>query len=199
MAERQTGRNSDQFNLRLPEGMRERISEEARMSGRSMNSEIVHRLANSLDNPNFKDMTLGLGEELDFALMSSAGMHGRSLTEEMIYRLEQSLLHQPTLIGKLEEEAWQARRKVDELMNLFIQLTPEERRLLEERAEIAAIARKAKISSKDIGKFVKLNPIGNRGRISLSVPKSDYSPIFPEETTAKTAKFIIEEFRRSDE
>lgn len=35
---------ADKFQLRLPEGMRERIAASARESGRSMNSEIVARL-----------------------------------------------------------------------------------------------------------------------------------------------------------
>ena len=44
MSEKTTGRESDKFMLRLPEGMRERIAAEAKASGRSMNAEIVHRL-----------------------------------------------------------------------------------------------------------------------------------------------------------
>lgn len=50
MADRQTGRNSDQFNLRLPEGMRDKIAIVAQESGRSMNAEIVQRLKSSLPN-----------------------------------------------------------------------------------------------------------------------------------------------------
>lgn len=46
---RATGRGSDQFNLRFPEGMRERISLEADRSGRSMNAEIIARLSFTLD------------------------------------------------------------------------------------------------------------------------------------------------------
>lgn len=38
---------SDKFLVRLPEGMRERITEEAKRAGRSMNAEIVHRLEQS--------------------------------------------------------------------------------------------------------------------------------------------------------
>lgn len=44
MSEDRPGRGADQFPLRLPEGMRERIKEAARLSGRSMNSEIIARL-----------------------------------------------------------------------------------------------------------------------------------------------------------
>lgn len=42
-------REQDKFMLRLPDGMRERIADEAKNSGRSMNSEIVARLARSLE------------------------------------------------------------------------------------------------------------------------------------------------------
>lgn len=44
MAKGITGRGSDQFMVRLPEGMRDRIAEAARANGRSMNAEIVARL-----------------------------------------------------------------------------------------------------------------------------------------------------------
>ena len=38
------GRGSDQFMLRLPDGMRDRIKTAAEKSGRSMNAEIIHAL-----------------------------------------------------------------------------------------------------------------------------------------------------------
>ena len=44
-----TGRASDKFMLRLPDGMRDTIYELAKASGRSMNAEIVHRLQQSID------------------------------------------------------------------------------------------------------------------------------------------------------
>lgn len=56
---RSTGRGSDQFNLRFPDGMRERISHEADKSGRSMNAEIIARLNFTLDG------NLGEREELN--------------------------------------------------------------------------------------------------------------------------------------
>lgn len=56
---RATGRGSDQFNLRFPDGMRERISLEADRSGRSMNAEIIARLSFTLDS------NLGEREELN--------------------------------------------------------------------------------------------------------------------------------------
>lgn len=39
----------DQYMLRLPDGMRDRIAELAKASGRSMNAEIVARLERSLE------------------------------------------------------------------------------------------------------------------------------------------------------
>lgn len=41
-------RGSDQFPLRLPDGMRDRIKESAEAAGRSMNAEIILRLERSL-------------------------------------------------------------------------------------------------------------------------------------------------------
>lgn len=42
------GRGSDQFMLRLPGGLRERIKANAELNRRSMNSEIVLHLENAL-------------------------------------------------------------------------------------------------------------------------------------------------------
>src|SRR5690606_26183582 len=48
MARKNPGRGSDQFPLRLPDGMRDAIKKEAEANGRSMNAEIVARLDASL-------------------------------------------------------------------------------------------------------------------------------------------------------
>jgi hypothetical protein len=45
------GRHADQFNLRLPDGMRERIAESAKANSRSMNAEIVARLESTFQAP----------------------------------------------------------------------------------------------------------------------------------------------------
>ena len=56
MAELKPGRGSDQFPLRLPDGMRDRIKAAADENGRSMNSEIVDRLEASFEiEVNLKD------------------------------------------------------------------------------------------------------------------------------------------------
>lgn len=47
-------RGSDQFNLRLPDGMRDALKQAADAAGRSTNAEIVARLQASLDNASGK-------------------------------------------------------------------------------------------------------------------------------------------------
>jgi hypothetical protein len=47
----------DQYLLRMPEGMRDRLKAEAQRNGRSMNAEIALRLGMSLDD-NFKGVVL---------------------------------------------------------------------------------------------------------------------------------------------
>jgi len=42
---KRAGRDSDQFMVRLPDGMRKALTELAARNGRSMNAEIVHALA----------------------------------------------------------------------------------------------------------------------------------------------------------
>ncbi|MFP5078265.1 Arc family DNA-binding protein [Rhizobium sp. YIM 134829] len=44
-----TGRGADQYPLRLPEGMRDEIAAAAKAAGRSMNNEIILRLAGDAD------------------------------------------------------------------------------------------------------------------------------------------------------
>nr|WP_092046278.1 Arc family DNA-binding protein [Methylobacterium pseudosasicola] len=49
MTQDSPSRRQDQFVLRLPDGMRERIADAARANNRSMNAEIVSRIQQSLD------------------------------------------------------------------------------------------------------------------------------------------------------
>ncbi|MEJ1173192.1 Arc family DNA-binding protein [Agrobacterium sp. CMT1] len=46
-----TGRESDKFPLRLPDGMRDRIRSEADRNNRSMNAEIVFQLSRAYAQP----------------------------------------------------------------------------------------------------------------------------------------------------
>lgn len=168
MTEEQNRTLQDKFMLRLPDGMREDLKEQAKKSGRSMNAEIVHRLANSLNRPTLEDLGFGLAEEIEFQIINAAAMNGRSVKDEITSRLERSL-DARSYTEELERDWWVAKDRYNQLMKLHIQLTPEERRLLEERAEIAEAAKDLKISSKEIGNIVRLNPVGNRGRFTLQV------------------------------
>lgn len=51
MADAKTGRASDQFPLRLPDGMRDRIKSAAEANNRSMNAEIVATLEEKYPAP----------------------------------------------------------------------------------------------------------------------------------------------------
>lgn len=53
----------DKFMLRFPDGMRDRIREEAEANGRSMNAEIIHRLEQSFANRSIRTGTLLTAEE----------------------------------------------------------------------------------------------------------------------------------------
>jgi plasmid stability protein len=66
MTSTKPGRDSDQFALRLPDGMRDRIKASAAKEGRSMNAEIVHAL-------DFYFAFDGLGEAKDNDVLAIDG------------------------------------------------------------------------------------------------------------------------------
>ena len=68
------GRGSDQFPLRLPEGLRDRIKIRAEKSGRSMNAEIVSALEEAFPEG------LGIGEFVELHVVNVA--KARSSTEK---------------------------------------------------------------------------------------------------------------------
>ena len=63
--------------LRLPDGMRDRISEAAKESGRSMNAEIVARLQGSFEPNNIASMNW---VELFKILQTEAQKHGATIS-----------------------------------------------------------------------------------------------------------------------
>lgn len=67
MAKGAAGRGSDQFVLRFPSGMRDRVAELAKLHGRSMNSEIISMLDKAIEDGEFV-------EELDRRLSRLEGM-----------------------------------------------------------------------------------------------------------------------------
>jgi predicted DNA-binding protein len=59
-----TGRGSDKFILRLPEGMRARIQALAAQKGRSMNSEVIAALEKYIENDDSTGLLWDAVEEL---------------------------------------------------------------------------------------------------------------------------------------
>jgi hypothetical protein len=70
------GRGSDQFMVRMPPGMRSALADAAERSGRSMNAEIVARLAFSFEEQISTEGVIALSKR-----MQSAVMH----LEEMLF------------------------------------------------------------------------------------------------------------------
>lgn len=69
-------RESDRFIVRLPDGMRDRLSASARESGRSMNAEVVARLQASYE-PALSSLSW---VELFKILQSEAQQHGATIS-----------------------------------------------------------------------------------------------------------------------
>lgn len=96
-----SSRTADKFVVRLPDGMRERIAEVARNHHRSMNSEIIARLEQSLLQEG------ALGDELNMRLDSpELSLHER----ELLQRFRQ-LAHrqQNALVALIAQDAEMAR------------------------------------------------------------------------------------------
>lgn len=70
---------ADKFLLRLPDGMRDRLKVAADENKRSMNSEIVARLEESLVRPQGTDSVATLANSI-FDVMTTARKNGKKLT-----------------------------------------------------------------------------------------------------------------------
>lgn len=81
MAEKKPGRGSDQFPLRLPDGMRDRVREAAEANGRSMNAEIIARLEQTFE-PSPEYTSFGMG-----ALASRLEANAEA-TEQMLHQMK---------------------------------------------------------------------------------------------------------------
>lgn len=118
MADLKPGRGSDQFPLRLPDGMRERIREESEKSGRSMNAEIVQRLTDSLDrSPN--QLRVSIPDELASSLATFASANKISMEEFVIRALRTEMLYD----ARNEPELGSAKYIWVELQRTLIDLT----------------------------------------------------------------------------
>jgi Arc-like DNA binding domain len=70
------GRGSDQFMVRMPPGMRSALSAEAERNGRSMNAEIIGRIAYSFEEVISTEGVIALSKRMQGAV---------SYLEEMLY------------------------------------------------------------------------------------------------------------------
>ncbi|MCG7508531.1 Arc family DNA-binding protein [Mesorhizobium retamae] len=84
------GRGSDQFPLRLPDGLRDRIKTAAENSGRSMNAEIVRVLEEKFPEPWPLNVRIGYLTDLLRALRKVRGYEGAidALTDEILDTVE---------------------------------------------------------------------------------------------------------------
>ncbi|MDP3627110.1 MAG: Arc family DNA-binding protein [Hydrogenophaga sp.] len=77
-------RTAEQFVVRFPEGMRDRIAEAAKAAGRSMNAEIVQRLEQSFERAHAAHVQAG-GAELEPTV--KLAISGLEFTKDMLARL----------------------------------------------------------------------------------------------------------------
>lgn len=77
-----TGRDSDKFMLRFPDGMRDQVAEAAKAAGRSMNAEIVARLQSTFKGAT-SEITVRLDAETVAEINRRAAASGRTAQEEM--------------------------------------------------------------------------------------------------------------------
>ena len=84
-------RSAEQFVVRLPDGMRDRLADAAKAAGRSMNAEIVARLQSSFASPAAAPETLAAG--LDKVLKELERLHdvNQQLMKLNTYPLDGSL------------------------------------------------------------------------------------------------------------
>jgi len=110
MAEGKPGRGSDQFPLRLPDGMRDRLKAAAAKNSRSMNAEIVARLEDSFElTESLTDLQQNAGEAMDAA---------RKVIEDQAQRHENLKETVERLTMALEGTLELERRRVEALQNL---------------------------------------------------------------------------------
>ena len=72
-----------QYKLRLPQDLKDRIEQSSKLSGRSMNAEIVSRLQASYRAPAAADPAMGCSEP--------AGAYSVKMGAEAVQRIEQRL------------------------------------------------------------------------------------------------------------
>ncbi|MBA8822281.1 hypothetical protein BRY73_02995 [Ochrobactrum sp. P6BS-III] len=77
-------RDQDKFMVRLPDGMREKISADAKAKGRSMNAEIVARIANSAPEKTLRD-EFAMAALPSFLTEIYANSRGKNVRYDSVY------------------------------------------------------------------------------------------------------------------
>lgn len=96
MAEPRYVASLDKIILRLPEGMRDRLNELARVNGRSANAEAVQALqAWLLPDHQFEPAFVRLTDELWQKVGHAARHHKRGIVEEIVERLAGTFADEP--------------------------------------------------------------------------------------------------------
>lgn len=90
---------AEKFMLRLPDGMRDRIADAAKANSRSMNAEVVARLAASFEPP-----ALGFGP-------GSVGDQFEKARQEVMAKMEASVPDLADKVWKLVDERMKAEKK----------------------------------------------------------------------------------------
>lgn len=81
-----SGHLNAQYNLRLPDDLKQKIAQSAKELNRSMNADIVARLESSFEHKNIYNLEDIPLEKLLSAVMEKLGKNSLSLTREEITR-----------------------------------------------------------------------------------------------------------------
>ncbi|NRF08305.1 Arc family DNA-binding protein [Agrobacterium pusense] len=178
MAPKQT---DPQFKLRLTPEIKEAVEKAAAANGRSMNAEIMFRLEYSfklrfagMDGYSFfgersYDDGLRMSDELNAELANAADAKGISVREEIEERLWFSMKPQNQINERLAEHLLdvnlalqQAQHELHDAQRLLSNLSPAEKLILEERAEIMESSASKVERQRAVVNLTEKSPIRNK-------------------------------------
>ncbi|WP_050578634.1 Arc family DNA-binding protein [Sinorhizobium meliloti] len=87
-----TGRDSDKFMLRLPEGMRERLKDLAKENNRSLNAQIVYMLQFAIEETEIAAGAYGSEKPSKKAFLRNEVRKAKSILEHILSDYEKELL-----------------------------------------------------------------------------------------------------------
>ncbi|MDH4438873.1 MAG: Arc family DNA-binding protein [Rhizobium sp.] len=158
MSEKTTGRGSDQFPLRLPDGMREQIRSASEATGRSMNAEIVNRLQASFEPGRLATM---LEASLPPAVFQALELGSVINQIPIADRLSQ------IIAGSLEVDS-----EYDKLHMLYMEATDQKRELQEQVADL-----RSQINYEFMGHYSRVVQMNTLLEILVDQHSSDLGPV----------------------